>query len=73
MTDPAEEASAGFAAEAHLDAMAALLGLAIAPEHRPGVVRNLLLIAEMGGLVMGLKLPGELEPAPVFLPAEPGA
>jgi hypothetical protein len=57
--------------EAHVDATAAVLGLPLAPEHRPGVVRYFALAAQMAGQVMGLPLGIEDEPASVFLPVEP--
>jgi len=57
-----------FDAPAYLDAAAQLLGLAIDPAHRPGVLLNLERIAEMAALVMEFPLPDEIEPAPVFTP-----
>ncbi len=52
----------------YIDAAADLIGLALAPEHRPGVKLNLERIAEMAALVMEFPLPDECEPAPVFTP-----
>ena len=57
-----------FDAEAYVDAAAALIGLPIDPEHRPGVVLNLARIAQMAALVLEYPLPDEAEPAPVFRP-----
>ena len=57
-----------FDAEACVDAAAALIGLPIDPEHRPGVVLNLERIAAMAALVMDFPLVDEIEPAPVFRP-----
>ena len=57
-----------FDAEAYVDAAAALIGLPIDPEHRPGVVLNLERIAQMAALVLAYPLPDEAEPAPVFRP-----
>ena len=59
---------AGIDLEAYLDAAAAAIGLAIAPEHRPGVILNLERIAALAGTVMSFPLPAEVEPAPVFRP-----
>jgi hypothetical protein len=57
-----------FDAEAYVDAAAALIGLPLDPAHRPGVVLNVLRIAEMAALVMAFPMPEETEPAPVFRP-----
>ena len=57
-----------FDAAAYVDAAAALLGIAIDPAYRPGVVLNLERIAQMASLVMDFPLPDEAEPAPVFRP-----
>jgi hypothetical protein len=59
--------------EAHVDATAAVLGLPLAPEHRPGVVRYFALAAQMAGQLMGLPLGIEDEPASVFLPVAPSS
>ena len=54
--------------DAYVDAQAALLGLPIAPEHRPGVVRYLQLAAGMAPRVMDFVLaPGD-ESGNVFVP-----
>lgn len=57
--------------ERHVDAAAALIGLPLAPEHRPGVVAYLQLAAGFAEQVMGLPLGPEDEPAAVFVPVEP--
>jgi hypothetical protein len=57
--------------ERHVDASAAVLGLPLAPEHRPGVIAYFALAARMAELVMGLPLGTEDEPAAVFVPVEP--
>lgn len=55
----------------HVDASAALLGLPLAPDHRPGVLQYFTLAAGMAQQVMGLPLGTEDEPASVFVPVEP--
>ena len=57
--------------EAYVDAAAAVLGLPLAPEHRPGVLRYFALAAEMAALVDGLPLAVQDEPAAAFVPIEP--
>lgn len=59
--------------EAAVDAQAAVLGLQLAPEHRPGVLQYYALAAGMAELVQGLPLGPHDEPAPVFTPVSPGA
>jgi len=54
--------------ETYVDAAAAMLGLALDPAHRSGVVLNLQRIAEMAALVMEFALPDDCEAAPVFVP-----
>jgi hypothetical protein len=54
--------------EPYVDAAAALVGLDLDPEHRPGVILNMERIAAMAALVMDFPLPDETEPAPVFHP-----
>ena len=61
--DPANDA------EAYVDAASALLGVELAPEHRPGVVRDFRLIARKADLVTRHPLERRDEPAPVFRPA----
>ena len=57
--------------EAYVDATAALLGLPLAAEHRPGVLRYFGLAAEMAELVNGLPLAMQDEPAEAFVPIAP--
>jgi Protein of unknown function (DUF4089) len=51
---------------AWVDQMAALIGLPLDPEHRPGVVENFARIAPIAQLVMDFPLPETTEAAPVF-------
>jgi hypothetical protein len=60
-----------FDAEAYVEQASRLIGLPIADEHRPGVVRNMALIARMAALVTSFPLEPSVESAPVFAPAEP--
>jgi hypothetical protein len=53
---------------AHVDHAAKLIGLPILPEHRPGVVRAMGVIAAAARLVMDFPLPDDVEAAPVFEP-----
>ncbi len=57
--------------EDDVDAMAALLELPLAPEHRPGVLRYFALAAEMAELVNGLPLGVHDDPAEAFIPVAP--
>jgi hypothetical protein len=57
--------------DAYVDAQAALLGLPIAPEHRPGVVRYLQLVAGMAPRVMDFPLTPADESGNVFVPVAP--
>ena len=59
-------------AEAYVDAAAAALGLPLHPDHRPGVLTYFRLAASMADLVAGQALHGDDDPAPVFVPIEPG-
>ena len=59
--------------EAYVDAVAAALGLPLAPEHRPGVLRYFGLAAGMAELVNGLPLTPQDEPAGAFVPISAGA
>lgn len=59
--------------DAYVDAQAALLGLPIAPEHRPGVVRYLQLVAGMAPRVMDFPLTPADESGNVFVPVAPAA
>ncbi|RZL34929.1 MAG: DUF4089 domain-containing protein [Rubrivivax sp.] len=56
---------------AYVDAMAAVLGLPLAPDHWPGVLRYFGLAAEMAALVNGLPLAIHDEPAEAFVPIAP--
>ena len=58
-------------AEAYVDAQCALLGLPLAPEHRPGVVRYLQLVAGMAPRVMDFALTPADESGSVFVPVSP--
>ena len=59
--------------ERHVDATAALIGLPLAPEHRPGVVAYFGLAATLARLVTDFSLDMADEPAEVFVPIEPDA
>jgi hypothetical protein len=54
--------------EAYMDAAAALLGLPVAPDDRPGVLANLRVTARFAALVAEFPLDEREEPAPVFRP-----
>jgi hypothetical protein len=54
--------------EAYVDAQCALLGLPLAPEHKPGVVRYLELAASMAPRVMDFALTPADESGSVFEP-----
>jgi hypothetical protein len=62
-----------FDAEAWVDQQSALLGLPIAPAHRPGVVRYLQLVAGMAPRVMDFPLSPADESGNTFVPVAPGA
>lgn len=62
--------SAAFDPEAVLDAMAPLLGLAVAAEARPAVLANLSIAAAMAALVLEEPAGDHAEPAPVYALAE---
>lgn len=57
-----------FDADAMIDAVAPVMQLEIAPEHRPGVKLNLKTAAKMAALVEQVKLADNTEPAPVYRP-----
>ena len=57
-----------FDAERLVDSVAAAMALPIVPEHRPGVVANLAVIAALAHFVMDFPLPDDTEPAPTFRP-----
>jgi len=59
--------------ERHVDATAALIGLPLAPEHRPGVLTYFALAARLAGPLMDFPLTTADEPAEVFVPIEPGS
>lgn len=61
-----------FDPEAYARQAAALIGLPLAPEHLPGVARNLALAAQMAAIVEALPLGVADEPAPVFNPSGRG-
>jgi hypothetical protein len=61
MTDP-------FDAEAHVEHMARVLDLPIAPAWRPTVATTLAATARIAALVTQLPLDDHLDPAPVFEP-----
>ena len=54
--------------EQHVDTTAALIGLAIAPEYRDGVLRFFGIAAGMAALVMAQALDTSDEPAALFVP-----
>ena len=57
---------------AHVDAAAALRGLPLAPEHRPGVLLYFALAAAMAEQVNGLPLSVHDESGSSFVPVSPG-
>ena len=57
--------------EAYVDAAAAALGLALAPDHRPGVIRYFQLAASMAPRVMDFPLTPADESGNVFVPVAP--
>jgi hypothetical protein len=57
--------------ETYVDSQAALLGLTLSPEHRPGVVRYFQLVAGMAPRVMDFPLTPADEPGNVFVPVAP--
>jgi Protein of unknown function (DUF4089) len=52
--------------DAWLDANAALLGIAVAPEWRDAVRLHLRITRDMAQHVLDFQLPDEADPAPVF-------
>ena len=58
--------------EAHVDAVAATLGLPLDPAHRPGVLRYFALAAQMAALLDAQPLGIADEPAAAFVPVAPG-
>ena len=59
-------------AEAYVDAAAAARELRLDPAHRPGVLSHFKLAAAMAELVAAEGLHLDDDPAPVFVPIEPG-
>ena len=59
--------------ERYVHAQCALLGLTLAPEQLPGVVRYLQLAAGVAPRVMDFELTPADEPANVFVPVAPAA
>jgi hypothetical protein len=57
-----------FDAAKHVDHMAAVLGLAIDPAHKSGVVTNMACTEEIARLVTDFPLPDDAELAPTFHP-----
>lgn len=53
---------------AYVDSASKLIGLRIAPEHRPGVIQAMAVITGAAALVMEFPLPVDVEAAPVFEP-----
>ena len=58
---------------AAVDANAALIGLPLHPDHRPGVLRYFALAAAMADAVNAVGLGPEVESAEVFVPVSLGA
>lgn len=56
---------------AYVDAAAAMLGLPIAPAHRPGVLRYFALAARMAAVIDAVPLSPNDDPAPTFTPVGP--
>jgi hypothetical protein len=53
---------------AYVEQMSELLDLLLAPEYRPGVVKNFATISAIAQLVTEFPLPDEIEQTPVFEP-----
>ena len=53
---------------AYAEQTAALLGLPLAAEHRPGVVANLTQLRAIAGPLVSFALAETVEPAPGFVP-----
>jgi hypothetical protein len=60
--------SGSFDAEAHVNHMAAAMGLEIPPEWRASVVDNMAATEAIAELVLSFPLDDDVEPAPVFEP-----
>ena len=54
--------------EQQVGLLAALAGIEIAPEHLPGVIRNLGALQAQAALLLDRLLDPSVEPAPVFRP-----
>jgi len=52
----------------YVDIMANLIDLPLDVEHRPGVVANMVRIAQIAQIVTEFPIPNEIEAAPVFEP-----
>ena len=57
-----------FDAEAHVDALAAAVGIELDPAHRPGVIRYVRFLETVHGRLADFPLAEALEPAPGFEP-----
>jgi hypothetical protein len=57
-----------FDADAVIDAMAAMVGLVVEPEYRPGVTAHLNAARAIAADVLAFETDDEAEPAPVYRP-----
>ncbi|MBV8565763.1 MAG: DUF4089 domain-containing protein [Methylobacteriaceae bacterium] len=57
-----------FDADALIDAMAPLLGLAVGDEARPAVRLHLEMVARIAQQVLSFELGDDAEPAPIYVP-----
>ena len=53
---------------AYVDAAAPMVGLALTPEQRDGVIRNLAVTFTVAQFVMDFPLPDDVDAGPVFQP-----
>ncbi len=60
-----------FDAELWLDTTAPALGIEIADAHRPGVITNLEIAAQMSARLFAVRLDDDIDLAPVFEPMNP--
>jgi hypothetical protein len=60
--------TAPFDAGAHVDHMAAVMGLVIAPDWREAVLANMTATAAIAAVLLDFPLDDHTEPAPVFEP-----
>lgn len=51
-----------------IEQLASLSGMAIAPEHLPGVMANIATLLERADELMAEPIRPEVEPAPIFVP-----